>query len=132
MSPTLMPMMHAMPMVLLSIYLISLVAYGAISAVALRRAHLSWRNQTPTVDWVTTTWAVYHMPKMAHSLGPVPVPVRAKDILNAFWVTVLPLVNSMLLAGVVVVVGSNIWMAGYRRFVVGFDSWLERKGYLQS
>lgn len=132
MYPNPMPMMHTMLMVLLCIYLISLVAYGVISAAALRRAHLSWRNQTPTVDWVTTTWAVYHMPKMAHSLGPVSVPVRAKDIMNAFWVTVFPIINSMLLVGVVVVVVSNIWMAGYRRFVAGFDAWLERKGYLQS
>lgn len=132
MHPHPLPMMHAMPMVLLAIYLISLVAYGVLSAVALRLAHLSWRHQTPTTDWVTTTWAVYHMPTMAHSLGPVPSPVRAKDIMNAFWVTVLPLVNSMLLVGVVVVVGSNAWMAGYRRLVAAFDGWLARNGYLQS
>lgn len=127
-----MPMMHAMPMVLLNIYLISLVAYGALSALALRRAHLSWRHQTPTVDWVTTTWAVYHMPKMAHSLGPVSVPVRANDMLNAFWVTVLPLVNTMLLAGLVTAVLSNVWTAWYGRLVVRLDGWLQRKGYLQS
>ena len=127
-----MPMMHAMPMVLLSIYLISLVAYGVLSALALRRAHLSWRHQTPTEDWVTTTWAVYHMPKMAHSLDPVPVPVRANDMLNAFWVTVLPFVNTMLLMGVVTVVLSNAWTAWYGRLVVRIDGWLQRKDYLQS
>lgn len=132
MSPNLMPMMHAMPMVLLCIYLTSLVAYGVPSALALRRAHLSWRHQTPTVDWVTTTWAVYHMPKMAHSLGPVPVPVRAKNIMNAFLVTVLPLVNSMLLVGLLTVVLSTAWMGCYRRAVGLFDAWLQRKGYLQT
>ncbi len=56
----------------------------------------------------------------------------ANDMLNAFWVTVLPFVNTMLLMGVVTVVLSNVWTAWYGRLVVRIDGWLQRKGYLQS